>query len=87
MTLLPAPKFTRQDISDWIAVIGKTLTWREEEIDWWAELILLNCAGNPDDLPIEMVYEQLEHHCGLVTQHRNPDDLMNALKVLELIGG
>ena len=63
------------------------MTWREEEIDWWAELILLNCAGNPDDLPIEMVYEQLEHHCGLVTQHRNPDDLMNALKVLELIGG
>jgi len=87
MTVLPVPKFTQQDISDWIAVIGKTLTWREEEIDWWAKLILMNCASNPDDLRIETVYEQLEHHCGLVTQHRNPDDLMNALKVLELIGG
>jgi hypothetical protein len=34
-----------------------------------------------------MVYEQLERHCGLITQYRNPDDLMNALKDLELIGG
>lgn len=87
MTMLPAPKFTSRDISNWLAAIGKTLTWRDEEIDWWAQLILVHCAGNPDDLPIEMVYDQLEHHCGLIAQYRNPKDLMKALRILDLIGG
>jgi len=87
MTILPVPIFTSQDISNWVSAIGKTLTWPEKEIAWWAKLILVNCIGNDEDLPIEMVYEQLERHCGLITQYRNPDDLMNALKDLELIGG
>jgi hypothetical protein len=87
MIPLPAPRFTRQDISNWITPIGERLTWRKKEIDWWAKLIMVNCAGGHENLPIEMVYEQLERHYGLITQNRNPDDLMNALKDLELIGG
>ena len=87
MTMLPAPTFTSQDVSNWVSAIGKTLPWPEQKIDWWAKLILVNCVGNREDLPIEMVYEQLERHYGLITQYRNPDDLMNALKDLELIGG
>ena len=78
-----APKFTSKDISNWVTAIGEKFTWREKEIGWWAKLILMNCLGNPDDLPAEMVYEQLERHCALVVQNRNPDDLMNALKDLE----
>jgi hypothetical protein len=83
MTPLPAPRFTSQDIVNWLSPIGKTLTWQQRRIEWWAKLILTGCAGNPDDLPIEMVYEQLERHRGLITQHRNPADLMNALEDLE----
>jgi hypothetical protein len=87
MTMLPAPTFTTQDICNWVSAIGKALPWPENKIDWWARLILMNCVGNGENLPVEMVYEQLERHCGLITQYRNPDDLMNALEDLELIGG
>ena len=84
MTLLPVPKFTSKDISNWVSPIAKRLTWHEKEIDWWVKLILVNCDGNQENLPIKIVYEQLEHHSRLVTQHhRNPEDLMNALKDLE----
>ena len=88
MKLLPAPIFTSQDVSNWITPIGKILTWHKEEIDWWAKLILVNCVGSQETLPIKMVYQQLERHYELITQYRNnPEDLMNALKDLELIGG
>jgi hypothetical protein len=88
MVLLPAPKFTSKDISNWVGDIGKALTWHETVTERWASVILVGCAGNADDdLPIEMVYEQLELHCRCITQNRNPHDLMNALEDLELIGG
>lgn len=87
MTLLPAPIFTSQDISDWVTAVAETLSWRQEQIDWWAKLILVNCCVGQEIASIEMVYQQLELHSGLITQNRNPDDLMNALKDLEVIGG
>jgi hypothetical protein len=83
MTLLPAPRFTSVDISNWVSDIGRTLPWHQAEIEWWAGVIVTGCSGNPDDLPIEAVYQQLEDHCRLIAQNRDPDDLMNALRELE----
>jgi len=86
MVCLPSPKFTSQDVSNWVNDIGKVLAWREAAIERWASVILLGCADNQDDLPIEMLYERLEMHRGLITQNRTENELMNALDDLELIG-
>lgn len=82
MVPLPAPRFTSQDISSWLSDIGTTLAWQQSVIRQWAEAILVGCAGNPDDLPIELVYRQLEFHQNLVAQHSTPEELLDALTYL-----
>ncbi|MFC9356445.1 hypothetical protein ACFTZB_07655 [Rhodococcus sp. NPDC057014] len=86
MVLLPAPKFTSRDISNWVREIGTTLAWRDSVVEQWASVILVDYAGNPHDWPIELVYERLEYHRDLVTHHRTSDELLGALRDLQLIG-
>ena len=82
MTVLPAPRFTSQDISNWLGPIGQTVPLDRSDIELWASVITVGCTGTPDDLRIEMVYEQLEMHSDLLTRNRNRDDLMSAVKDL-----
>jgi hypothetical protein len=82
MTLLPEPRFTRQDISDWVSPIGAAVPLDSSDVELWARVIEQGCAARSDVLPIEIVYEQLELHYGLLTRNRRPANLMIAVKDL-----
>jgi len=82
MVRLPAPKFTSRDVSNWVGDIGTTMNWQHSVTQEWASVILVDYAGSPDDLPIELVYEWLEFHRGLITQHQTADELLEVLRDL-----
>jgi hypothetical protein len=82
MTLLPEPRFTPQDISNWVRPIGAAVRLDSSDVELWARVIEQGCAARSGILPIEIVYEQLELHYGLLTRNRHPANLMIAVKDL-----
>jgi hypothetical protein len=75
LLLLPAPNFKIKDVKDWISPIVESLEWRETLADRWTRIIVaecrpLNCVNQDDDLLIDRMYEQLEYHRELLTQHQ-----------------
>jgi hypothetical protein len=82
MTVLPEPRFTRKDIADWINPIGAAVPLDTRDVERWASVIEQGCAAISEALPIEIVYEQLELHYGLLTRNRHPTTLMLAVNDL-----
>lgn len=79
MVALPAPIFTERDISSWLDDIVKASSWTEAVLPRWTRAIVACCPGRPDDLPIDVVYEQLEYHRGLLADCHTEEMLSQRL--------
>jgi hypothetical protein len=86
LSTLSPPKFTPKDVSDWVAPIVKSLAWQEPTMtERWTRVIVADHVESEDGLPIEWLYERLEFHRNLVTQHQTEGAFVERLAELEPI--
>jgi hypothetical protein len=85
---LPAPVFTPKDVSDWVGSIIESLAWQErvKVKERWTRLIIADCSVHADGLPIGRIYEQLNYHCGLLTENQTEEAFLSSLDDLEPAG-
>jgi hypothetical protein len=86
MLPVPSPRFTSKDVASWITDIAKAKAWHDSLVKRWTTVIVMGFTSG-GALPVDIVYDRLEHYHGLVNEHRDDEQaLLQALEDLELIG-
>ncbi|MEU7908518.1 hypothetical protein [Actinoplanes sp. NPDC049118] len=81
---LPEPRFAIADVRKWVDDIGSSMPWDQNLVERWRKVVLGEFAAfDHDRLPVDLVYDRLDAHCGLVQLNRTPEELLNALEMHE----
>jgi hypothetical protein len=87
MFLLPQPKCTAKDVSDWVGSIINGLKWQEASlIERWSRVIMTGNIESQEGLLLERLFDRLEYHRNQLTEHPTEEAFKKRLIELEQIG-
>jgi hypothetical protein len=80
LTALPAPRFTRRHLCEWVEAIAHARKWTPAAVERWTAAIVKGFEDCAAELPVEKVYDRLKRHVEAVTRDREEDEFMQSLQ-------